>query len=140
MEPAALKGAKNLISKNNPLIYLESQKINALNENASILESLGYLHFAMWDMGAPTHLFMPLCAISDDAWRQKIARDMAILRLEHSSIPQGSYLEHILTNFYNEQNAFKEQVMRALVVLIGGGINGEKFQGKINEILEILKK
>lgn len=140
MEPAALKGAKNLISKNNPLIYLESQKINALNENASILESLGYLHFSMWDMGAPTHLFMPLCAISDDAWRQKIARDMAILRLEHSSIPQGSYLEHALTSIYNEQNAFKEQVLRALVVLIGGGINGEKFQGKINEILEILKK
>lgn len=140
MEPPALKGAKKLISKNNPLIYLESQKIQALNENASILEALNYIHFAMWDMGAPTHLFMPLCAVSDDIWRQKIARDMAILRLHHSSTPQGEYLEHILTRFCNEQNVFKEQILRAFVTLIGGAINGENFQGKINEILEILKK
>lgn len=140
MEPAALRGAKKLIAKNTPLIYLESQKIQALNENADILEALNYTHFAMWDMGAPMHLFMHLSAIDENLWRQKIARDMAILRLNHSSTPQGVYLENLLTSFYNEQHALKDQLLYAFIQLIGGQFNGQNIQGKINEILEILKK
>lgn len=94
----------------------------------------------MWDMGAPTHLFMPLSAIDENLWRQKIARDMAILRLNHSSTPQGVYLENLLTSFYNEQHALKDQLLYAFIQLIGGQFNGQNIQGKINEILEILKK
>ena len=91
MEAPALRGAKELISKNKPLIYIESQLIKNFNTNADILEALGYIHFFMWDMGAPTHLFRHLDSINERQLAQKFARDSAILRL-HSRFPQGIIL------------------------------------------------
>lgn len=148
MEPAALRGARALISKNLPLIYIESQKVPAFNENADILEDLGYVHFRMWDIPyAATHLFRHQSSINHKEWHQKMARDMATLRLYHSSMAQGTYLENLLARLYDDERNFKEQLILAMAHLLGGTINGKEINGtintqnaKIDEILQILKE
>lgn len=139
MEAAALRGAKALISKNKPLIYIESQLISNFNTNAKILENLGYIHFFMWDMGAPTHLFRHLEGLKEHELAQKFARDCAILRLHNSCTPQGTFVENSLNATLKELLAFKNITLEALVKLLGGSIKDTNFKGKINELMEQIK-
>lgn len=107
MEAKALRGAKDLISKNKPRIYIESQLISNFNTNAKILENLGYIHFFMWDMGAPTHLFRHFKELKEHELAQKFARDCAILRLHNSCTPQGTFVENSINAVRKELLAFK---------------------------------
>ena len=140
MEAPALRGAKELISKNKPLIYIESQLIKNFNTNADILEALGYIHFFMWDMGAPTHLFRHLDSINESQLAQKFARDSAILRLHSSCTPQGTFIENTTARTFNELAEFKKITLEALVGLLGGKIGTQSFDGKINELIKLLQK
>lgn len=58
MELAVLKGAKELIVKDEPVIYVESRDLDDFSDIQDFLSSYGYVY---WDTfnATPTHLFLP---------------------------------------------------------------------------------
>ncbi len=82
MEDKALRGAKNLIDKNRPILYLEAQKLDEFKRIDRIMLEMDYVHCKIFG-GALTHLYIPkekaenhdlskaICIIAEDSQNQK---------------------------------------------------------------------
>lgn len=77
MEPFALRGAKNLINKNRPIIYAEANTKDDFIKMDRAFAELNYIH---WDAFSDyrMHLFVPLESISKDEILRNIASKIAL--------------------------------------------------------------
>ncbi len=91
MEDKALRGAKNLIDKNRPILYLEAQKFEEFKRIDRILFQMRYVH---WDLfgGALTHLYLPREQVSDEDLHVKVLASIAAEHIQWSWMPQENLI------------------------------------------------
>lgn len=91
MEDKALRGAKNLIEKHRPILYLEAQKFEEFKRIDRILFQMRYVH---WDLfgGALTHLYLPREQVSDIDLHVKVLSSIAAEHIQWSWMPQENLI------------------------------------------------
>lgn len=91
MEDKALRGAKNLIEKHRPILYLEAQKFEEFKRIDRILFQMRYVH---WDLfgGALTHLYLPREQVSDTDLHVKVLSSIAAEHIQWSWMPQENLI------------------------------------------------
>ena len=91
MEDKALRGAKNLIEKHRPILYLEAQKFEEFKRIDRILFNMRYVH---WDLfgGALTHLYLPREQVSDEDLHVKVLSSIAAEHIQWSWMPQENLI------------------------------------------------
>lgn len=110
MESKALKGMKELIKKNRPIIYAEANFVEDFLKIDRILNEFNYVH---WDIfgNSPTHLYYPIEKLNLNQMLQKNLSNIAGLKLYWTEYMQKDcFLHRIVNSNLNETKQMKRDL------------------------------
>lgn len=134
MESRVLKGARELIMKNRPIIYAEANYVQDFVKLERVLETMDYVH---WDTfgGSPTHLYLPLESVSEKQILAKNAAKIALQGLYYTGYRHRNWITNILEKIdketakhtialesiskQNHQRIFQERITHLESILFG---------------------
>lgn len=103
MEEKVLLGAKETITKNRPLIYVEAINQNAYSSIDEVLDDLGYIYYKTFN-ATPTHLYVPQESINE--------KDMLKIMLSKNAFNHYRITQSL--NYHKQSKAKNESLTKQL--------------------------
>lgn len=109
MESKALLGAKKLIEKNRPLIYVEANYVHDFVKIDRVLQDYNY---TQWDIfgDSPTHFYVPRESLSAEQMLSKSLSNSALLRIYFTGYKHSTFIHDRLDAILHESINIKRDL------------------------------